>query len=168
MAGGTPDPGSIIYLKDWLTLGALLLGPILAVWWTLNHQKRAEKRNAKERLFMTLMAHRKSPPNLEWATALNLIDVVYSNYPNIVALWHSMYEIASQGQAGGERWNHVHLSMLSKMATVLGYKGLEQTDIDKFYFPQAQADLDKRQQDVATEFLRALKASKNFSEGNDG
>lgn len=100
MAGGTPDPGSIIYLKDWLTLGALLLGPILAVWWTLNHQKRAEKRNAKERLFMTLMAHRKSPPNLEWATALNLIDVVYSNYPNIVALWHSMYEIASQGQAG--------------------------------------------------------------------
>jgi hypothetical protein len=58
--------------------------------------------------------------------------------------------------------------MLSKMATVLGYKGLEQTDIDKFYFPQAQADLDKRQQDVATEFLRVLKASKNFSEGNDG
>ncbi len=114
---------------------------------------------------MTLMAHRKSPPNLEWATALNLIDVVYSGHPKIVEKWHSMYELAMAGQAGGQNWNHHHIAMLSQMAKVLGYKGLEQMDIDKFYIPQAQADLNKRQQDVAVEFLRVLKASKSMAEG---
>src|SRR6185312_16955827 len=94
------DPGNIMYVKDWLTLAALILGPTLAVWLTLNFQKRTEKRAAKDRLFMTLMAHRKSTPNLEWATALNLIDVVYSGHPTIVGKWHSMYNLATAGQAG--------------------------------------------------------------------
>jgi len=64
---------STIGLKDILTLVALVLGPLLAVWWTLRHEDHKQKRAAKERLFLTLMAHRKSnPPAADWANSLNL------------------------------------------------------------------------------------------------
>jgi hypothetical protein len=104
----------------------LLLGPVVAVWWTLYHQDQKEKRTEKIRLFQTLMALRKLPPTPEWANALNLIDVVYSDHPKIVADWHAMYDILVQQQAGTERHNHAYLSLLSGMAAALGYDKLKQ------------------------------------------
>lgn len=55
------DPATF-YVKDYVTIFALAFGPIAAVVITLWHQHRAEKRGAKLRLFVNLMAHRKSFP----------------------------------------------------------------------------------------------------------
>ena len=163
------DPATI-YLKDWLTLVALLLGPVAAVAVTLWYQRRSEKRAAKHKLFVTLMAHRKSShsPDPEWATALNLIDVVFHDDQDVVALWHTCYDILEQRQAGTPRWVHAHLKLLAAMAKALGYKSLTETDIDKFYIPQGQADLKNRQAEAQNEFLRVLKASHSFSRSGDG
>ena len=69
-----------------VTIIALIVGPVAAVCITLWYQRRTEKRAAKERLFMTLMAHRRSfPPPPDWTNALNLIDVVYADSPIIVS-----------------------------------------------------------------------------------
>jgi hypothetical protein len=168
MAAPAPDPGTIIYAKDWLTLVALLLGPICAVVVTLWHQSRTEKRAAKQGLFLRLMSHRKSIPiSQEWVQGLNLIDVVYADHPKVVGLWHQMYDVFHTPPLNEEKVQHARLELLSAMAKALGYKALQQTDIDKFYVPQAHSDQAGRIYEVQSEFLRVLKASKNMGEGKD-
>lgn len=159
------DPGTIIYIKDWLTLVALVAGPVIGVLVTLWYQRRAEKRAAKQRLFLTLMAHRKSnPPVADWVNALNLIDVVFAKSPRVVAAWHNLYQTANIHPMPIPTWNHHYLTLLSIMAQEMGYRRLEQVDIDQFYAPIAHGEIAAKQQEVQTEFLRILKASKNFSE----
>ena len=48
------------------------------------------------------------------------------------------------------------------MASVLGFRKLRQTDIDKFYFPQSHADALKAQIEWQTEWLRVLKNTEYF------
>ena len=168
MAAAPPDPGTVIYMKDWLTLAALLLGPVCAVGITLWHQNRVEKRSAKRKLFVALMAHRKSIPiATEWAQSLNIIDVVFADNPKVVGLYHTLYNVLTTPPLDMVKLQHSRLELLSAMAASLGYKALQQTDIDKFYVPQAHTDQAGRQGDLQTEFLRVLKASKSFSKAAD-
>jgi hypothetical protein len=155
--------------KDYATVIALFFGPICAVGLTLWHQARSEKRAAKQRLFVLLMGHRKSIPiSLEWTQSLNVIDVIYADHPKVVGLWHTLYDILDTKPLNEAKLQHARLEMLSAMANVLGYKALQQTDIDKFYVPDAHAQQANRIFEVQTELLRVLKASKNMSEGKDG
>lgn len=130
--------------RDWwmlaitaiFTLIAALGGASLTLWW----QRRKEKRDAKLRVFSTLMMHRRSiPPHIEWVNALNLIDIAFAGDEQVLNKWHTMYGLLHNQQAGTEQYQHTYLEMLSSMAQVLGYKKLQQTDIDKFYTPQAFA-----------------------------
>jgi hypothetical protein len=148
--------------KEWINLAAIVVGPIVAVILTLWWQQRKERRDAKHRLFLTLMAHRKAnPPTPEWVNALNIIDVVFFDTPQAVELWHRYYEALCNPPPNQnyQAREHVYLLMLSAMARELGYRKLEQTDIDKFYAPQAHFDQALMNHQIQTEFLRVLKSS---------
>ena len=136
---------------------AIILGPIIAVIITLVYQKYKEKRDAKYRLFLTLMAHRKSfPPTIAWVESLNLIDVVFADHPKVVELWHQYYDLLHQESKDYTKREHKYLELLSAMAKTLGYKNLQQTDIDKFYTPTAHGDQATLNHKVQTELLRVL------------
>lgn len=136
---------------------ATALGPIAAVLITLWHQDRAQKRGAMQRLFITLMAHRKSfPPAVEWVRALNLIDVIYSGHPKVVGAWHSLYDYMHVKPIDMKQFEHRHIELLTAMAKVLGYD-IQQTDIDKFYSPQAHGDQAALNAQMNTEFLNFLR-----------
>jgi len=158
------DPAAF-YLKDYVTIAALAFGPVAAVIITLWYQQYAEKRAAKMRLFVSLMGHRKSVPIApEWVNSLNLIDVVYADYPKVVERWHVLYDVFQVRPWNAERYAHASLELLSEMAKSLGYKNLAQTDIDKFYVPEAHTQVAGQQNEVLTEFLRVLKATETMRE----
>jgi hypothetical protein len=144
-----------------ITAAAIVVGPIVAVLITLWHQNRTQKRGAKERLFLTLMAHRRvMPPTFDWTNALNLIDVVFDEHEKVLEKWHEFYDIVNAPPpVDWTRWNHTYIQLLSEMAKVLGYKNLEQTQIDKFYAPQAHGTQAALNQDLQQEFLRVLRAT---------
>lgn len=134
--------------------------PIIAVLITLWHQDRAQKRTTKERLFLTLMAHRRvMPPTFDWANALNVIDVVFAGHSEVLRKWHEFFNIVTSVQPDWGRWNHTYIEMLSGMAKVLGYKRLEQTQIDRFYAPQAHGTQAALNQDPQQELLRVLRGT---------
>lgn len=144
---------------DIINIFAIIIGPIFAVGITLWWQRRREKRDSKERLFLTLMAHRRAfPPSIEWVNALNVIDVVFAEHPQVVQLWHEYYGGLANPPANEnyQQREHTYLLMLSAMARSLGYRRLEQTDIDKFYSPQAHADQLALNHKCETEWLRVL------------
>ena len=124
-----------------INIVAIVLGPVIAVTITLAYQKYKEKRDAKMRLFLTLMAHRKSfPPTFAWVESLNLIDVVFAKHPKVVLLWHEYYDYLHEDLKDFKKRDHKYLELLSLMAKDLGYPTLQQTDIDKFYTPIAHGD----------------------------
>jgi hypothetical protein len=128
---------------DWwrvvITAAASLFAAFGATTMTLWWQNRREKREAKLDLFMALMAHRKAnPPTPDWVRAANLIDVIFAKDAEVLGKWHALYRIISdQSQLGSQEHQHTLLELLSEMAKVLGYRNLQQTDIDKFYVPPA-------------------------------
>ncbi len=144
---------------DIINIIAIITGPIFAVVITLWWQQRKEQRDAKRRLFLTLMAHRRAvPPTTDWVNGLNVIDVVFSEHPQVVQLWHEYYAslVNPPANQNFQARDHTYLLMLSAMARSLGYRRLEQTDIDKFYSPQVHADQMRLNWECQAEWLRVL------------
>ena len=143
---------------------ATFLGPITAVLITLWHQNKKEQYEAKRRLFVSLMAHRKTIPiPFEWVQGLNLIDTVYARHPKVIAAWHELYDYfhvrpLDEGQIASKR---THL--LSEMAKTLGYKELQQIDIDRFYMPEAHGYQTALTYKIQQELLRVLEGSDRIS-----
>jgi hypothetical protein len=150
--------------KDIITVIALVVGPVSAVIITLWYQRRSERRAAKRQLFVALMAHRKAAPTPEWVNALNLIDVIYADDSEVVELWHRLYDTLTTQPFNNQQFGHQYINLLSNMARSLGYRSLQQTDIDKFYAPQALGDQATLQVETQKEWLRVLKATPNLRE----
>ncbi len=149
-------------LKEFLPIVAIITGPLSAVLITLWWQRRKERRDAKLRLFITLMANRKSLlPTYEWVNALNLLDVVFADRPKIVALWHELYALL-QNPERTQVQDHKYLELLSEIARTLGFRRLQQTDIDKYYSPQIHLAQLSAQVEMQTELLRVLKKTSSL------
>jgi hypothetical protein len=151
--------------KDWITVAALILGPVVAVIITLWFQKRSEKQTAKQRLFAALMSQRvPNPPTSDWVNGLNLIDVVFQDDRSVVDKWHELFDSMnhSPSQLNNQRIGHLRIELLSEMAVSLGYNRLSQTDIDRFYKPQAMGDEAAAQMELRTELVRVLKDTKSL------
>jgi hypothetical protein len=147
----------IARLQLWVTGIAIFLGPLVGVLATVWFQRRKEKADARQRLFMTLMADRKAPlVTRPVAGALNTIDVAFAGDKAIVDQWHRYYELLSQPP--GEARVHAWLELLTLMANRLGYE-VKQTDLDKFYVPQGHFDEVVTQQEMQRELLRVLRAT---------
>jgi len=82
----------------------------------------------------------------------------YAGETRIVQLWHQLYDVLNVQTVNQQAFTHKYLDLLSAMATSLGYRSLTQTDIDKFYMPQALGDQAQLSLEAQTELLRVLKA----------
>lgn len=152
-------------IKDWITFAGLIIGPISAVCITLWYTRRTERRGSKERLFITLMIHRRANPiPADWVNGLNLIDVTFAGNRAVIDKWHEFYRELNwpKDQINWTQVGHLKLELLSEMAAALGYRRLPQTDIDRFYIPQAIMDQNVLAAEVQQEFLRVLKATKSL------
>lgn len=150
-------------LQLWITALAILLGPLAGILFTLWFQRRKEARDAQQRLFLTLMAYRRSnPPVYEWVNSLNLIDVVFANHRAVVNLWHQHYDLLCHEPVNWHLADAKYLDLLASMASTLGFKELSQTDISKFYSPRAHVTHAQLSQETQTELLRVLKGSQSI------
>jgi len=91
--------------------------------------------------------------------------VVFSDTPVVIANWHTLYAVLETKPWNNQRYTHAYLELMSEIAKCLGYKNLAQTDIDKFYAPEAHGTIATRQQEIQEELLRVLKASKDMGGG---
>ena len=151
----------IANLQLWITGFAIFLGPLAGVIFTLWFQGRKEKKSTKQQLFITLMGERKglkiTPVT---ANALNTIDVVYADSPQVKELWHKYYSLLAQPP--GEERGHIWLELLTTMAEELDYPKLKQTDLDKFYVPQSHVDEMEFQRKASEQWVRVLENTERF------
>lgn len=143
---------------------AVSLTPIIVWYLGKKYQDRKSKRDAKLKVFLTMMANRKTNPIAkEWVESLNLIDVVFQDDIKVRQAWKEYFDSLNNRSPHFDTNNSYMLDLLSEMAQSLGYKDLKQTEIDSFYNPQLFLDRDNLQAKLTSEYLRVLEHSKSFS-----
>ena len=118
------------------------------------------KENAKRELFFTLMANRKSVViSKEWVDALNQIDVVFQDNKKVRRAWCEYFDSLNEKSQYNDDKESFLLDLLSEMANSLGYKDLKQTEISRFYNPQAFPNQQQIASLINTELIRVLSHS---------
>ncbi len=145
---------------------AVAIIPVIVWILGIKYQNRKSKREAKQRLFLTLMADRKSNPiTKDWVDALNCIDVVFQDNNNVRHAWREYLDSLDEKSSHFSSSNSFCLDLLSEMAKALGYRNLRQTEIDRFYSPKYFGSQMSRQEILFQENLRVLMHSKNCAQG---
>lgn len=153
------------FLKDYGELISITLIPFILWYIGIKFQDRQAKNKAKENLFLSLMAKRKSNPiSIDWADSLNTIDVVFQDNTKVRTAWRAYYDSLHQKSQHFENSNSFLLDLMSEIARDLGYKDLKQTDIDRFYNPIYFGNQSKNQQQLFDEIMRIYEHSKNLAE----
>jgi hypothetical protein len=147
--------------KDWLTVVALIAGPVLAVWYTVRIERVREKRRAKLWALQALLSNRHNIFADDRLKALNSIDLIYQDDPDVRTKWQAYlaqlsnpsYKTDTAMQTEAKRRE---LELISAMAIALRYKALSQMDIDRSYRPEMlnnQAVLGNELADAAKTFF---------------
>ncbi|MEO9101786.1 MAG: DUF6680 family protein [Burkholderiaceae bacterium] len=97
----------------------------------------------------------------ESTRALNQIDVVYSDNPQVKALWHNYHRLLPRPRS--QEHHHTWLELLAAMAADLKYTKLSQVDLDKFFLPQGHIDDEEQQRRIGKELLRVLESSERLA-----
>jgi hypothetical protein len=128
-------------LVDWLTIVAILIGPLSA----LLIQKWIERRQAREdrkvSIFRTLMANRASRLSQDYVKAFNGIATEFYGDTNVIEAWRALNDhLNSSRDAGGgvvwdNRLNQLLVDMLYEMAETLDYHFDKVTLMRAVYHP---------------------------------
>ena len=159
---------------EFITLLAIFLGPITAVFVTRWVDHRRERHSRRMEVFRTLMRTRRTPVFPDHVGALNLIEIEFSKDKEVLAAWKALFshfgtthplrpdeqtadgmsrdEINARRRAFDGRLLEERQRLLAKllhaMAKVLDFR-IEQLEIfEGGYTPQGWVDVDAEQREV--------------------
>lgn len=120
---------------DWLTLAAIVLGPVIAVAITLWIEQRRRQRESRMFVLRLLMATRHLPSDANYSTAINLIPVEFHNVPAVMAAFKDYQQkIRSPRQIMADdiaRQNsELTTSQVKLVSAVLGAMGMKVSEAD--------------------------------------
>jgi hypothetical protein len=138
---------------EFVTLVAILVGPILALFAQRVLDKLREKRRAKENLYFAIMRHRAQWYHPERIQALNSIEVVFADNNNVLAKWKAFVDQSGTAKprdsAGMATWNENLETTLCDLYQAIGKSLGYDFDLRQIrqgaYIPQLHADLDQAQ-----------------------
>lgn len=143
-----------ITLIEWLTVFALLAGPVSAVWVTRFIDKKREHEKRKWEIFRNLICFRGNQLSKAFVESFSLVEVEFYDDKEVLEVWKELYEHLftqeppddSLKQQFYEEREKATLALYKKMASSLDIK-LNSLDVSKHgYFPQGWVD----QQDKET------------------
>lgn len=163
-----------ITLEGWLTLLAVVLGPILAVQAQKYMETIREAQGRKLRVFQELMATRMARLSPRHVEALNLIDLEYSRKRKrdlpVLEAWKAYHDSLFNAPADPElqpaffqRRNELLIDLLHRMGQRLGFD-FDRTDINRgSYSPVAHGDLENDQQLIRKGIVELLTGKRGIS-----
>jgi hypothetical protein len=86
----------LVTVDEWLTLAAIVFGPIAAVGITLWIEGRRRRRETRLTVLRQLMATRHLPADPMYSTAVNLIPVEFNDERDVMAAYKAYQEAIRQ------------------------------------------------------------------------
>lgn len=153
-----------IRLEGWLTIAAIVLGPLLAFAVQNFRDGRRERRNRKLEIFRKLMMTLKVPLNPVHVDAINSIPVEFYDDPKVLDAWRLYASHLNQRHSPGDdlaRWVERKFDLLVKLVHLigqgLGYGTIDEAAIrDNTYVPQGYADVESEWQQIRKAWLDVL------------
>ncbi len=133
---------------EWITVAAIVLGPIFALWAQRILDKIREEQEQQKRVFFTLMSTRATPLSAEHINALNSIPVVYGGQHGrkIREAWQSLLtQFNSDAEAAGwqERVNDIKADLLREIADLVGFNQFTTDSLKReMYYPKYYHDIE--------------------------
>ncbi len=168
--------------KDYITIVAVLLSPLLAVQAEKFIERTRNKKNRKVQIFKTLMATRGSKLSIEHVTALNQIDLefygnrkfFYENkkYKKVLNAWKEYFdqlrvefnlEIESEFKAWNEKTEDFLANLLFEMGESLGYSFDKVTIKRNAYTPKGHLKVEYEEQQVRSLLIKILNGESSIS-----
>ncbi|WP_347251277.1 DUF6680 family protein [Legionella sp.] len=113
---------------EWITIVAIVIGPILAVQIQKWIERYNEKNERMLNIFKTLMATRGARVSFEHVRALNMIDTEFVGIKKVILAWknyldclNSNCENENQLEIWAEKRDNLFVVLLKEMATHLRY-----------------------------------------------
>ncbi len=163
-------PAPTMTIADWLTILAILIGPIVAVQLTRYLDNKKEVRERKLTVFKTLMATRSY--NLSWdhVVALNRIDLEFDKKNTkekaVIDAWKAYLDLLGNKNLSTEQWAmkrvDLLIELLHTMATVLDYD-FDKTHIkNSSYAPVAHETIEEEQRLLRVNMLEVLAGQRSI------
>lgn len=157
-----------INLEGWLTIAAIILGPVLAF---AMQQWRDGLREAKKRrllIFQQLLLTLKVPMAPRHVDALNSVPLDFSSDSKVMQAWRLYTSHLNDGvmlrnnnQRWGERKFDLLVDLASEMGRNLGYDHIDKAALrDNIYVPQGYADQEEEFRQMRATMLQVLRGER--------
>lgn len=157
-----------IKLEAWLTITAIIVGPVLA--FTIQHlrDRLREDRNRKRQIFQQLLLTLKVPMAPRHVDALNSIPLEFYSVPVVMQSWReytSHLNNKTMLQNNPRGWGDRKFELLIALAYEIG-KSLHYDHIDKatlrdnVYVPQGYEDMEEQFQQIRATLLQVLRGER--------
>lgn len=124
-------------------VAATFLGPIVATRKADERRVAAEKRSQQMQVFRLMMGHRYQIIHPNYVSGLNMVQIEFSDCPNIMDKYHQFLVAAGETPASDAKWQRMEkatVKLLTEIGKELGYN-LEQIDLmSQAYAPQGWFD----------------------------
>lgn len=155
-------------LVDYLTITAIVVGPIVSVQIQKFLEKSKETRKEKIQIFRTLMGTRGNNLTKEHVQALNQIDLVFEDrkYQSVRLAWAEYLDNLNQpfDDTNFSIWLHNNEDLLAnllyQMGLALGYNYDKVTIKRNSYTPIGYSNMDKENQSIRTGIIELLEGKR--------
>lgn len=153
-----------ISLEGWLTIGAIILGPLLAFAVQNVRDKRREARARKLDIFRRLLLTLKVPMAPSHIDAINSIPLEFHSHPETMRAWRlytSHLNDQAMVKAEPARWGEKKFDLLVDLVYQIG-QNLDYDHIDKatlrdnLYVPKGYADAEDEWRQIRQAWLQLL------------
>lgn len=159
-----------ISLEGWLTITAIILGPLLAFGVQNWRDTRREKRNRKLEIFRKLILTVKvnmAPPHVD---AINSIPLEFHSEEEVMKAWRLYTSHLNQREAvkadpkgWGDRKFNLLVDLVHKIGQSLGYAHLDEAALrDNLYVPQGYADVEEEMRQIRASWLQVLNGQRSI------
>jgi hypothetical protein len=156
-------------IADWLMIGAVLLGPVIAVQLTRYLDRKKEIEERKLQLFKTLMATRSYNVSWDHVFALNRIDLEFHKDNRgekaVIDAWKAYFDLLCDRGIPIDQWGtkrvELLVELLYQMAQVLKYD-FDKTHIkNSSYAPQVHSRIDDEQSALRSSLIELLEGKRS-------
>lgn len=153
-----------IRLENWLTIAAIILGPLLA--FAVQHWRdvRRERSTRKIEIFRRLLLTLKVPMAPNHVDAINSIPLEFYSQADIMSAWRLYTSHLNNGgmlRADAQRWGERKFDLLvdltCKIANALDYEHIDAATLrDNLYVPQGYQDVEEQWRQIREAWLQML------------
>jgi hypothetical protein len=157
-----------ISLEGWLTISAIILGPLLAFVVQNWRDHRRERENRRVEIFRKLVLTLKVNMAPVHVDAINSIPLEFHSEADVMKAWRLYTSHLNQHQAvkadpnaWAERKFNLLVDLVHKIGQSLGYDHLDEAALrDNLYVPQGYADVEEEMRQIRVAWLQVLNAKR--------